>query len=127
MNQYSDSIVLFEIVLKRDGINTKDYNQFNRPKSQAVEVNFNMKKEQLKSEDIKYRKSDDQTIQTNSMRGEIKEEESQMTVDPPTSEYRQNDILDKFVLERSIIYEEVEDQMSDTKPTNNDFSRNLGF
>jgi uncharacterized membrane protein len=26
MNQYSESIVLFEIVLKRDGINTKDYN-----------------------------------------------------------------------------------------------------
>ena len=68
-----------------------------------------MKKEQLKSEDIKYKKSDDETIQTNSMRGEIKEEESQMTLDPPTSDYRQNDILDKFVLERSIIYEEVED------------------
>ena len=89
MNQYSDSIVLFEIVLKRDGINTKDCDMFDRPKSQVVENQFAMiKKDQVRSEDIKYGKSDDQTIQTNSMRGEVYEEVSQMTFEREPSEYK---------------------------------------
>ena len=58
--------------------------------------------------------SEDQTIQTNSMRGDIKEEMSEMTIEK--SEKQHNDLLDKFVLERSIIYEEMEDQYTDSKP-----------